>query len=322
MPRVGSWWFGLGALVLAIAGAPSPAWASCDRPKSDTERAQCLGIELKGADATINRVYTSLMSALPAGDRTTLRTEQRAWIASRDKACGIGSSQGDRDAWFAALLKDFQKTVCVVRLTNERVQTLADYQRANRVTPPAPATPASAGTTPVYDLSSPTPRQRGKYYFEIRIDPAAIRKQAEAALFVGVDPASVDAASIDPNGSAVGKLVTIRRIDTDDEPGVYGFAMDLDNGKVYLSENGEWDGGAPGTSGGMDIIRGRTYQGSLTSSIDISAFLQSKAIVVNWGASGFVYRIPDGYRPLEARAPAPPPALRPGGGESPARSAR
>lgn len=287
------------AVIAVVCLFPRAAFASCDHPKNDAERAQCLGIELKGADATINRVYSNLMTTLPTAERTTLRDEQRRWIASRDKTCELGSSQGDRDAWLASLLRDYMKTVCVVRLTNERVQTLDAYAHTGHVAPPVAA--AAAGADAVYDVAAPVAPAHGKWYFEITIDPARVIARGEAAIFIGASPATRDEHAIDPDGSDLGKLVTVRKIDTDLQPATYGFALDLDNGKLYLSDSGEWDGGAPGSAGGMDLIRGRSYRGAVESSIALNELLSSRAVVVNWGAAAFVYHTPDGYKPLAVK---------------------
>ena len=127
----------LSAFAFLAAGM---TYAQCDNPKTDGARAECIKTELKGSDSTINRTYVELMKSLSLEDRTTLRNEQRAWLKTRDQACGITWSKGDREAWFADLLKDYQKTVCVVRLTNARVQALESYQKANKVEPVADAT--------------------------------------------------------------------------------------------------------------------------------------------------------------------------------------
>src|SRR6266436_5456643 len=239
------------ALPLLLALTPSGARAQCDNPKTSVQRAQCVGDELRGADRTINRVYGDLMKSLSPADRLTLRNDQRSWLKMRD-----------------------QNTVCVVRLTNDRVQTLYDSQKSNAVlTSPAPA--VASDSAPVYDLFTHEPKAKGKWYFEIRVDEPAIQRLAEATFSTGVVQAVADEAATNERGGSYGSLITIRRIDKNVELYTLGYALDLDNGKLYISINGEWDGGAPGSSGGLDLIRGRAYKGELSSSVSINPFLSS-----------------------------------------------
>lgn len=293
-PRLQSVGAVISLLLLTLASTPT-AW-TCDRPASQDERLQCIGIELKGADATINRTYTDLMRSLQTEDRDALRKEQLDWIASRDRTCRLRSTARDRDAWFAAVLRDPQKTVCVVRLTNERVERLNQYLRGE---PLARATGASA---PVYELASTARPAKGKFYFEIVIDRAAVLKHGEAAFFVGVQPVE-NAAAVDASGSGAGSLISVRRVDAADytSPMINGFAVDLDNGRLYIRHDGEWNGGAPGSAGGIELMGSRAHFGEITSSVSLNALLKSGAISVNWGSRPFAHDAPDGYRPLEIK---------------------
>jgi uncharacterized protein YecT (DUF1311 family) len=286
------------AIVLLFAIAPSGAQAQCDNPKTSAQRAQCVGDELRGADRTINRVYGDLMKSLTPDDRGTLRNEQRGWIKMRDENCGLTWSKGDREAWLADLLKDYQKTVCVVRLTNDRVQALYSYQKSNTVVPAA-APAAASESAPVYDLFTHEPKAKGKWYFEVKVDEPAIQKQAEATFSAGVVQAASSEGATNEHGGSYGNLITIRRIDKNVELYTLGFAIDLDNGKLYLSKNGQWYEGNPGSSGGLDLMRGRDYKGQFSSSVSLSPFLSTHLIEVNFGERGFAYHMPDGYGPLQ-----------------------
>lgn len=287
------------AIVLLLAIAPSGAQAQCDNPKTSPQRAQCVGDELRGADRTINRVYGDLLKSLTTEDRGTLRSEQRAWIKMRDENCGLTWSKGDREAWLADLLQDYQKTVCVVRLTNDRVQALHSYQKSNTVVPVA-APVRGSDSTPVYDLFTYEPKAKGKWYFEVKVDEPAIQKLAEATFSAGVVQAVANEGATNERGGSYGNLITIRRIDKNVELYTLGFAIDLDNGKLYLSKNGEWYEGNPGSSGGLDLMRGRAYKGQMSSSVSLNPFLNSHLIEVNFGERAFVYHLPDGYSPLQA----------------------
>ena len=305
----------------AIVGLAVSASAQCQNPTTDAQRAQCLGDELRGADRTINRVYGELAKSLPPADRLTLRNDEREWLKTRDRTCAITWSQGNRAAWFAELLRDYQKTVCVVRLTNERVTMLNGYQKANAVVaaPAAPAPPSAPAPTAAAAPAAPRgsrsaghrrgsgvdivsePKSQGKWYFEVRVDPAGVLRSAEAAIFIGVTPAASDARAINAGGTSVGTLQSIRRIDKDLEPHVFGFALDLDNGRLYISDSGAWPEGEPGSAGGDELIHGRGYRMMLTSSVAVNEFLRSGTLAVNLGDRGFVYSVPAGYRPLQPR---------------------
>ncbi len=200
-------------------------FAQCDNPKTDAARAECIKTELKGSDSTINRSYGELMKSLSPENRTTLRNEQRAWLKTRDQTCGITWSKGDREAWFADLLKDYQKTVCVVRLTNARVQALENYQRTNNVAPAAEPVPGGgADGDLVYDLASQEPKTKGKWYFEAKVDGPAIQKLAEVTLFIGISQSAPEQGAANESGSAMGTFVMIRRNTRNPENGTLGFA--------------------------------------------------------------------------------------------------
>lgn len=287
-----------------LANAAS-LYAQCDSPKTNEERAQCIGGELRGSDATINRVYGGLMKSLSATEKTALRDEQRNWIKVRDKKCGLTWSKGDREAWLADLLKDYQKTVCVVRLTNERVDALNNYEKTNHVEPPAAGGGNDGGTAAAdddagYILTSPNSRKTGKWYFEVRVDPPAVLKTGEASFFIGVQQFGVEAGAINAEGISVGELMPIRRKYKNAEPTILGFALDTDNGKLYISRNGTWESGDPGTAGGQDLIRGRAYEAVVNSSIELNGLKSSHAIETNFGEKSFNYHLPNGYLPLKA----------------------
>lgn len=285
------------SLAFVLTFAASAAHAQCDNPKTDAQRAQCIGDELRGSDRTINRVYGELMKSLAPDDRTKLREDQRAWIKHRDQTCNLTWSKGDREAWLADLLRDYQKTVCVVRFTNERVGALANYQTSNAVTPEAPA--ASDEGDALYDLSTATGLTKGKWYFEIKLDYPAIRKISDSAIFVGVIQATPESGAANQDGNSYGSLYTIRHTKSDYDTLTVGFAVDLDNGKLYASENGAWTSGTPGSNGGLDLLRGRSYKGWVTSSVLLSPLFKAHAFDVNFGDRAFVYHTPDGYAALQ-----------------------
>ena len=285
-------------LTLLLAMMPTGVNAQCDNPKSSEQRAQCVGDELRGSDRTINRVYGDLMKSLSPSDRVKLRDDQRAWIKMRDQQCNLLWSKGNRENWLSDLLKDYQKTVCVVRLTNDRVQSLYNYQKSNSVAPSAESQ-SVPDAQPVYELFTREPMTKGKWYFEVKVDEPAIQKLAEATFSTGVVQAVAESGASNEQGGSYGSLITVRRIDKRVEIYTLGFAADLDNGKLYISQNGDWQNGAPGSSGGLDLIRGRAYKGELSSSVAMNPFLSSNTLEINFGEHGFTYHVPDGYSPLQ-----------------------
>ena len=291
--------FSLLATSLCFALMPISAQAQCDNPKTSEQRAQCVGDELRGADRTINRVYGDLMKSLSPEDRTTLRDQQRAWIKNRDLTCGLTWSKGDREAWLNDLLKDYQKTVCVVRLTDERVQELNNYQKTNSVASTPATRSVASDATPLYELYTREPRTSGKWYFEVKVDEPAIQRLAEATFSTGVVQAVAANGASNERGGSYGSLITIRRIDKNVEIYTLGFAVDLDNAKLYISQNGSWMDGKPGSSGGLDLLRGRAYKGEFTSSTSLNQFLSTHNLDVNFGDRAFAYHLPDGYSPFQ-----------------------
>jgi uncharacterized protein YecT (DUF1311 family) len=283
-------------MILPFALAPGGLRAQCDNPKTSEQRAQCVGDELRGSDRTINRVYGDLLKSLSPDDRIALRNDQRAWIKMRDQECGLTWSKGDRDAWLADLLRDYQKTVCVVRFTNDRVQALYQYQKSNSISAAAPA--AASDATPVYDLFTHEQKTRGKWYFEVTVDEPAIQKLADATFSAGVLQLVIENGVVNKQGTMSGSLITIRSTKTVARYAL-GYAMDLDNGKLYVRMNGKWNRGVPGSSGGINLTVGRESIGILSSSVAIDSFLKSGLLDVNFGDRAFAYHLPDGYSPLQ-----------------------
>jgi len=289
-------------LTLALSLTAASAHAQCDNPKTDAQRAQCIGDELRGSDRTINRVYGELMKSLSPDDRSKLREDQRSWIKRRDHTCNITWSKGDREAWMADLLRDYQKTVCVVRFTNERVESLAHYQTSNAVVPATP--PSAEESAALYDLSTAQSPATGKWYFEIKLDHDAIRNISDCAIFAGIIQAAPDVAATNQNGNSYGSLFTIRHTKAEYDTLTVGYAVDLDNGKLYASFNGDWPSGAPGSSGGIDVVRGRAYKGWVSSSTVLNPMFKAHAFEINFGDRAFVYHTPDGYSPLQSTSSA------------------
>jgi hypothetical protein len=183
-----------------------------------------------------------------------------------------------------------------VRFTNDRVQTLYQYQKSNSISPAAPV--AASDATPVYDLFTQERKTNGKWYFEATVDEPGIQKLADATFSIGVLQLIIENGVVNKQGTMSGSLITIRSTKTVARYAL-GYAIDLDNGKLYVRMNGEWNGGGPGSSGGINITPGRESVGILYSSVAIDSFLKSRLLDVNFGERAFAYHMPDGYSPLQ-----------------------
>jgi uncharacterized protein YecT (DUF1311 family) len=61
----------------------------CAKAGSETENAICHVKELADLDLELGSLYRSALATLTAAERSTLRAEQREWIAKRDRECPI-----------------------------------------------------------------------------------------------------------------------------------------------------------------------------------------------------------------------------------------
>ena len=87
--------------------------------------------------------------------------------------------------------------------------------------------------------------------------------------FMGVSQAEPEQRAANENGQATGAFVMIRGNNKNPDSGTPGFAVDLDHGKLYTSQDGTWHGGAPGSTGGLDLLKGRSYKAFLNSSSSV-----------------------------------------------------
>jgi uncharacterized protein YecT (DUF1311 family) len=285
----------LSVLVCGICiGLVTPAFAlDCDTPQTDADVAACLEAELRDSDTHINHTYQTLMGQLDDVKKGALRDEQRAWLKKRDGACQLDRRESDRERWLQAILKDYKKTVCVVRFTRARVEQL-ERQLATLATPAAPAqpvTPLALEDNDRYEVRAQTRHNKGKWYFEVQLNPGEIARTAETALWVSFYSAE----------GAVGRLLNIRRRDVGQPIVRLGLALDLDNGKCYSHADGVWRRGAPGSAGGLDVKLGRDYGAQVTSSVAMGELLDKKLIQINFGEKAFDYPMPPGYRPFIER---------------------
>lgn len=277
---------------LCLGAFGSLSWAGCDDPQKSDEVAYCLGLELREADSQINLNYMSLMEKLDAPGKTALRAQQRAWIKERDATCQLNTKESNREKWYQALLADYAKTVCVTRLTHRRALELEnklaqkDDKRSDELKPVTPP-PVVPGADMAYDRQPPTKHSNGKWYFEITVDHAAV---------VNIEPCVINMGVWSPTMQS-GVLNNVRKRDAAKGVKRYGIAVDLDNGKFYHSENGEWTN-RPGSNQGMDIQARQVHTAAIqTSAESIAPYVNARAIVANFGEKPMAYPMPEGYSP-------------------------
>lgn len=96
----------------AIAETPAegakpfrPAYYACVKASGGVTVAlnDCIGNEHAYQDKRLNTAYQSLRKTLPDTQRTSLRDEERSWIATRDKTCAP-----DQDGGTGAMLDSNQ----------------------------------------------------------------------------------------------------------------------------------------------------------------------------------------------------------------------
>jgi uncharacterized protein YecT (DUF1311 family) len=288
-----------------LVPAISVTAAECDDPNTNEAISQCLGKELRDADSTINSLYKKLMDKLNESDKkTTLRSSQRAWIKDRDSICKLDTKESNRERWYQELLQDYPKTVCITRYTRQRIAELASMLTKPSSQPndtnaraTAPATTKPPATAPASDVTqgkkSAVVHANGKWYFELTVDYAEAVKIEPCVLTIGVS---------DNQHQFNGVLDNIRMRDGNKDILRYGFAVDLDNGKLYFSRNGAWVRGEPGSNLGLDLKLGRNYFAAfLMSADDIAPYLERKAVVPNFGDTSMTYALPAGYTPWQNR---------------------
>lgn len=90
----------IAAVSAAAAAAQTSRWTDYDQAESE-----------------LTEAYKSVMSGLPAGERIVMRDSERAWIVSKDRACGKAA-----------------RNACAARMSRQRADYL-DRQWATRIAP-------------------------------------------------------------------------------------------------------------------------------------------------------------------------------------------
>ncbi len=299
-------WMVLAGLMVLTNGAFA---ADCYTATADAEVKSCLAQELRDADQRINAVYKSVMDGRDEAGKVSLRDQQRAWLKTRDKACGLDNKESDREKWLAAVLTDQQKTVCVVRYTFQRVTEInallnaaqSKALAADADAPKAPEfskapTPASAQADGAgfvfqddgYQIATTKAHSTGKWYYEIWID----RGQIAALGDVIITPSFRQ-----PQNGGPATMINMRHTHIEAPPVVIGMAIDLDNGAAYIRSNGRWNV-EPGATGSLQVNLNRDYKAVVSSSSELTQLVSRGFVKTNFGDRPFDYALPDGYRPF------------------------
>lgn len=232
------------------------------------------------------------MGRLEETERGKLRDEQRAWLKERDDVCMLDQHISNREKWLRDVLTDYRKTVCVTRYTQYRAveleQMLSNRKAASSAPSDlAPQTPPKAEQSK-YQFASPTVRNQGHWYFDVTVYARDIARLGFNALWLGCWEKETN--------TSAGMIVYVR--DEKGAPGkvTYGFALDLDAGRLYISMNGAWPNGEPGSARGIPAKVGGEYRCGVESTMPIGPLVERGLLAVNYGIpNSFPYRIPSGF---------------------------
>lgn len=264
----------------------------CDRPQTSEAVARCLGNELRQSDVKINDIYQQLMGRLDEPEQTKLLDDQRAWLKERDEICILDRHESNREKWLRNVLTDYRKTVCVTRFTRYRAIELEKLLSNLKAASSAPNDLASQSPPKTeqskYQITSPMVRNQGHWYFDVTIYSRDIARLGFNALWLGCREGTTN--------TSTGMIVYVR--DEKGAPGkvTYGFALDLDAGRLYISMNGAWQNGEPGSARGIPTKVGGEYRCGVESTMPIAPLIERGLLAVNYGIpNSFPYRIPSGF---------------------------
>jgi hypothetical protein len=189
-------------------------------------------------------------------------------------------STASRD-WLSNLAEDQVKASCVYDNTMARLSELRALPTAN----------IADETVEKQEYTFPASRDSGKLY-------------AEVSLYVkGADEGPVTTIvqiGVTDDKAFLGTQVDTSKVASKALPSgdyVIGMAIDLDNGKLYLAENGKWRA-TPGSLEGSDLQRGQHHSIAVnTPGRLLSSFLRLGAVRINTGNQPFQFATPPGYQP-------------------------
>lgn len=267
-------------ITLALAGllVASSAHAICE----NNPILNCRVAALESADQQLNFVFKRLIATATAEKEKQLRDGQRAWLVSRNEKCDLAKGSATSADWLTKLAQDVGKATCVHDTTMSRVSELQNVPTANNKDELVEKT----------EYTFPASRNSGKLYAEIVL----YVKGADA----GGGPTTIMQIGVSDSKSMTGTQFDIAQVARKALPSgefVVGLAIDLDNGKLYISDNGRWRV-TPGALEGDDLKRGRNYSIRVsTPGKLLSSFLELNAARINTGNEPFQFATPPGYQP-------------------------
>lgn len=116
----------LAAFAFAAPAGANGGPAECRDDLATQDLLICLGKKLDEQDARLNRLWKKALAAESEQGRALLRKAQRAWITFRDAQCAY--EHGPDPAGSGAAI---DKTLCLLRMTEERADWLADLVGEN-----------------------------------------------------------------------------------------------------------------------------------------------------------------------------------------------
>ena len=87
------------------------------------DQMECLDRKYKQADSDLNATYKSLMSSLPEDRKAALRTEQRAWVSEKTKACADAGKE-----FAGGQMEGVVSLDCQVQQTEKRLEYLKRFK--------------------------------------------------------------------------------------------------------------------------------------------------------------------------------------------------
>lgn len=294
-------------LVCAAPGMAVAAPIECSKAGNFVEKTICSDQELLRLDRHLDEYYTALTASTPVSS-AALRREQRQWLRMMRDPCTNA----------VCLRSAYQYRIANLSLRFPSTPPMDDkLSAAGIVLSNKPAVPDST-----YEAKSAGSHRGGRWYFEVMVDSRLLPDQTEASLVIGVVRAggtSVSGSVFNirptnlavraPDGSGI-LIVGGRSLDSALSVSVIGIAADLDLGKVYVSTNGDWEGGPPQPrwEGSKTVGKDESeYQAAVLSSRDIRPLIESGALKVNFGSDAFSMPVPDGFKTYDPRLAAPLP---------------
>ena len=266
---------------------------------------------LREQDDLFNRYYQAISEGVSKRDKGPWRQAQRGWLKTRNEKCKLDVNARTREDWFKGIEGDPEKLTCVMRLTQERIAELESRYgnrgvlNARKFEPtPAPDWEKEGDGESVQKYSSPSV-SKGKYYFEVSLNEAAVVPGRELSVLIGIlglpPVQQSDPAVAAQGGHNYFTFLTSNAPLSVDATGyeVIGVAADLDTARMFMHDNGKWLNGEPGTAGGGELERDLLYRAQVSSNIMLAPMIERGLLKINFGSEPFRYPLPTGYRPFE-----------------------